>query len=97
MAASVIWKFPLNTMDLTVLMPKGAEVLTVQMQGQLPRNRVTLWALVDPGAEPVPRTFAIIGTGEEYETQRPVTYVGTVQTVEGFVWHVFEVLDLAVA
>lgn len=83
-----IYKFPLGVKHFTVIsMPKGAEILTVQMQfGDL-----CLWAIVDPEAEDEDRQFYIFPTGRplnlpEYE------YIGTVQMRGGqLVWHVFEI------
>lgn len=87
-----VWKFHLNLNDRpTVLeLPRGAEVLTVQMQ----HDRLTLWVLVDPEQPKESRTFTVHGTGhptipEHYTKDH---WCGTV--VDGmFVWHVFEKLQ----
>ena len=39
-----IYKYTLDSHDCTLQLPKGAEILTVQLQNQIP----TLWALVNP-------------------------------------------------
>lgn len=81
-----IHKYPLSPVSTqTIELPAGATILTVQMQ----RNTPTLWALVDPAAAKVHRTFAIYGTGYSIEGE-PGAYIGTVQDEAGFVWHVFE-------
>lgn len=81
----VIWKARLGT-DGEVSMPKGAEILTVQTQHEIP----CLWFKCDPSAEIETRKFSIIGTGH------PITvdegeYIGTFQVNDGaFVFHLFE-------
>lgn len=84
-----IWKFPL-AVDVfqKIDMPKGAEVLTVQPQG----DRACIWAMLDPTADTTRRGFWIFGTGHDIEgevLERMGRYVGTFQ-IRGFVWHVFE-------
>lgn len=89
-----IWKFPFETADEVIIsMPKGAEVLTVQIQGGLP----CLWAIVDLGAVVfAPVKFRIFGTGHPLPTYGPDEtplgkYVGTYQQAGGaLVWHVFK-------
>jgi len=79
----VIWKFRLNLMEEQILLlPFGAEVLTVQMQGGV----IVLWAVVSPAAAKVQWRFFIIGTGNDFI--RLGTYIGTVQQPP-YVWHVF--------
>lgn len=69
-------------------MPKGAEVLCVQMQGDQPQ----IWALVDPEeTELESRHFIVFGTG--HPIQGDYTYIGTYQVLGGaFIGHVFEAL-----
>ena len=88
--AKTIWKFPLYVSDtVRVNMPKGAEILTVQRQGE----QACLWAIVDATAEREERVFEIYGTGngmvQDMGIQRK--YIGTFQEPP-FVWHVFELL-----
>jgi len=84
-----IWKFPLQCANKnTIALPKGAKVLCVQTQRDVP----CVWALVpDTNAEVVQeRTFAIYGTGHEHESIGG-EYVGTFQLQGGaLVFHVFE-------
>lgn len=81
-----IWKFTLALQESqTVPMPKGARILTVQMQGRYP----CLWAVVDPGMEREARVFQIIGTGHPTEEAAFKNYVGTWQDGP-MVWHLFE-------
>lgn len=84
-----IWKWPLQVTDLQqVQMPRGAQVLSVQMQGGAPQ----LWALVDEKAPAEPRTFATYGTGNPMpEVADYGQFVGTYQMHGGsLVFHVFE-------
>lgn len=84
-----IWKFRLAITDQqTVKMPKGAQILSAQVQ----HESVCLWALADSGAEPEERQIEIHGTGNPIGHQR-LSFIGTVQTAGGsLVWHVFEAL-----
>ena len=90
----VIWKFSLVVTDRqTVTMPVGAEVLSVQMQG----NVLCLWAVVNPDAERIIRTFEIFGTGhpmpDVLKEGLARLHIDTVQARGGsLVWHVFELL-----
>ena len=84
-----IWKWPIQITDRqTVMMPAGAQVLTVQTQGGQPQ----LWALVDEmqDAPKTPRKFAVYGTGNSLP-ENPGRYITTFQQYGGdLVWHVFE-------
>lgn len=78
-----IWKF---TATEIVDMPEGAEILTVQMQGE----DICLWAKVDPTTGSwTKRRFLCLGTGHEIPDEN-LKYIGTIQTVDRFVWHIFE-------
>lgn len=86
-----IWKFPLAVVSVNSLdMPKGAEILTVQTQGDIP----CLWAMVDPDAEQERRYVEILGTGQPIFKADGCErrYIGTFQQ-RPFVWHVFERLS----
>jgi hypothetical protein len=83
-----IWKFPLKLREYNeVEMPKGAEVLTAQVQGET----ICVWAGVDPEAPTEPRMFQISGTGTTMHEHQERKYIGTVQRGR-YVFHVFEVL-----
>jgi hypothetical protein len=83
-----IWKFPVP-LDVRprLWMPKGAKVLTFQVQG----GKLCVWAEVDTEATTETRYFAVHGTGMEMPngTADSDVYVGTVQ-ISGFVWHLYE-------
>jgi len=83
-----IWKYPLDLKGVqTVEMPEGAEILSVQTQTH--SGRVCLWALVSTQVPLSNRRIHIHGTGHPTVMQRGA-FVGTVQTPDGFVWHVFD-------
>lgn len=83
-----IYKYPIEIKDINVVsMPYDAEVLTVQMQGNIP----TIWAMVDPDSRPyIERRFQIIGTGHPIPDDFKGEYITTFQE-SIFVWHIFEV------
>lgn len=84
---NTIWKFPLESAWQELSMPPQANILCVQMQGEVP----CLWAVVDPyTTERVHRRFNSRPTGEVFEGD-PGKYIGTVQMRSGLVFHVFEV------
>ena len=92
-----IWKYELKTDNQVLQMPKGAQILTVQIQNEIP----CLWVLVNPEAEHQPRAIEIFGTGHDIEeyTEPEVykinrKYIGTYQLRGGaFIAHVFERLS----
>lgn len=77
--------YPSDSFELEL--PKGAKILTVQVQFEKPQ----IWALVDPNADNEKRQFRMIGTGHEIK-EKNLTYIGTFQMMGGhLVWHLFEV------
>ena len=86
-----IWKYQIGTKIVTdntvqVDMPKGAEIICVQAQREIP----CVWALVDPEAQLETRYFYIAATGDDVPGGG--RYVGTVFQHDGaYVWHIFEV------
>lgn len=81
-----IFKYDLKVADTQeVLLPAGAQVLTVQVQSSKHR----LWAWVDPDAEPEPFPIHCFGTGNDLPTgNQTYNYISTTQ--EGsLVWHWF--------
>ena len=80
-----IWKYPVKE---AVEMVKGARVLTVQIQREIP----CIWAVVNPDEkETETHHFVIIGTGHKNEDINNLTYIGTVHQLNGvLIWHVFE-------
>lgn len=72
-----IFKYTLGTPGasgvLALSLPKGAKLLTVQMQGDVPQ----LWALVDPEKPKEIRSLRVIPTG--IEVGQVSSYLGTFQ------------------
>lgn len=91
MKTLTIWKFPLEITDeQTVKMPEHAIILSAQLQGGY---GICLWAMVNPEAAKIERTFLVYGTGNPIEEDKLQQYIGTVQTAAGsLVWHIFEKL-----
>lgn len=95
--ANSVYKYPLEIADTQeVVLPKGAEILTAQMQN----NNLCLWVVVDTEerAEMVLKVH-IVGTGQpakfrnidptvKREPGQQSTYLATVQQGAS-VWHVF--------
>jgi hypothetical protein len=90
----VIWKYVMKSRDLIVEMPKGAQILSCQMQDNLP----SIWIMARdervPKEPKETRRFISIETGNE--TGIPVkklSFIDTIQFDGGrLVYHVFEVL-----
>lgn len=83
-----VYKYPLPVKDsFLVEMPAGAQILSVQAQGETP----TLWALVDPRERLETVTILCCGTGHDRSDLRDARFIGTVQLLGGaFVLHFFE-------
>jgi len=83
-----IWKWTLATTDRQTLhMPQGAQILSVQTQG----DECQLWALCDERVPKEERRFVIHCTGNPMPDGDPGQYLGTYQLMEGkLVFHVFE-------
>jgi len=90
--ARTIFKYPAPMPGVTypgpVLMPRGAQIVHVAMQG----HQIMLWALVDKDAPLEDRHFVTVGTGWPLDVVGGnLKHVGTVLHGE-LVWHVVEVL-----
>ncbi|MHB8772989.1 MAG: DUF7352 domain-containing protein [Syntrophales bacterium] len=85
-----IWKFSLDITDeQTVMIPRGAKLLDIQVQDAAPR----LWALCEPTAPREPRRIAIYGT-DELIIGDPGEYIATFLLSRGEkVFHAFETRD----
>lgn len=89
-----IFRYRMTVNDFPeVLMPSGAEVLSVAPCRNGSVQELDLWALVDPAAPTRPRKFRVVGTGN------PIggglgRFIGTVSLLGGaFIGHVFEAGD----
>ncbi len=84
-----IWKFEINPSNLSIEMPKKAEILTVQQQN----GEACIWALVNPDEEKEERVFEIFGTGHSVPVDMGIErkYINTFQLNGGaLVFHLFE-------
>jgi hypothetical protein len=86
----IVYKYPIEfDGHFTLMLPRGANILSVQMQGSIP----CIWALVDPDEPEAARTFKLYGTGHPIAAPDTLQFVGTFQVDEGmFVFHLFEVI-----
>ncbi len=87
-----VFKYPVNIAPIvSVDMPKGATLLSFQLQGAQP----CLWALVDPFEEKETREFRVVGTGHDIEDSDSLRFVGTIQMMDGIlIWHLFAVVKI---
>lgn len=85
-----VWKYQLSQSEITLRMPKGAEILTAQIQRGA---GLVLWALVEPEELALEsRKFFVATTGELLQATAEWVYVGTVQYDGGqYVVHIFEI------
>lgn len=83
-----IWKFEFDIHDrITIQMPKGAKILHVECQDNMP----CIWALVNADAPRETRSFRIVGTGHPIPDIADLRHVATFQMADGqLVWHLFE-------
>lgn len=89
-----VWKYELIAEDYnTILLPKGAQPLSVQIQGD-GIDHVRLWCLIDlEEEEDEERTFRIAGTGHVIKDEN-IVFIDTFQLFDGgFIGHVFEVIS----
>jgi len=83
-----IYKYPVEVADVqTILLPIGAQILSVQEQ----KGKPYIWAIVNPETDSEPRRFRLYGTGHNIETDNVLKYIGTFQLLCGrLVFHLFE-------
>ncbi|MCD8178085.1 MAG: hypothetical protein LUE98_11935 [Tannerellaceae bacterium] len=80
-----IHKFPLVvTEEQTISLPKGAVLLSSQIQNGVP----ILWAEVDTNAEKHAVTVKMFGTGCEIPEDEWLLFCGSFQ-INGYVWHAY--------
>jgi hypothetical protein len=70
-----VWKFVIGvgTGEQRVQMPKGAKLLSIQLQDGVP----AIWALCDPSSPSVARRIKAYGTGDDVAPSLP--FVATLQ------------------
>jgi len=97
----VVWKYDilLKSGIQKIRMPKGAKVLTAQVQRENDGyDDIKIWCLIDNGQaelELVDRHFILRGTGHSFAVSNsyPLNYIGTVQ-IDYSVWHIFEIIGV---
>lgn len=97
----VIHKYPLKITDeQSVNLPKGYEILTIQLQEVvMGPNRLYLWAIVDLDELVIEMiNISIIGTGNHITPTEQGTFRKYINTVQdgSHVWHVFQVMNIHV-
>lgn len=82
----VVYKYKLELISgvQSVVLPKGAQILHVGVQGSNP----TLWALVDP-REPMTTVLLHVAATGAYFNCGSLRHVGTLMLKDATVWHVF--------
>ena len=87
-----IYKYKLEATDeQTIAMPYGAQILSVQVQADIP----CIWAMVDTDEETMNyKTIYTYGTGHKLpHDMDQLKYIGTYQLYGGdLVFHVFELI-----
>lgn len=78
-----ILRYYLPSQDCTVIMPAGAQILNVQVQG----DKIVAYALAVSWEEDEPRHFQ--GFYTEDAVPDDMVYVSTILAQDGYVYHVF--------
>ena len=90
-----IWKFELPNKPhepFEISMPFCSEILDVQLQHKT--GQPVMWARVDMAEGKCSRRFIALWTGQELkESWDNSFYIGTYQTANGLVWHLFELFE----
>ncbi len=83
----IIYKYPFGVCDFFQLsLPKGAEILSVQVQNETP----CFWVLADPLEVQETRDFEILATGQPFDLTDQ-KFIGTFQLQGGsLIFHLFE-------
>lgn len=85
-----IYKYPIPevTDQVAITMPRGAQVLSFQVQRGVP----CIWALVDTEEPVEAKNFYLVGTGLPFIFSPDyVRFIGTAQLMNGdFLLHLFE-------
>lgn len=80
-----IHKYPMIDSTNRIQVPAGAEPIHF---GVDPMGVMCMWALVDPGALPITKTYRVVGTGHQV-IHSFMKYIGTAKVAE-YMWHLFE-------
>lgn len=93
---NTIYKYNLKLDNTqTIEMPRGAKILDIQFKtaDRFLQGELAMWAMVNTNKEIEERIFKLFGTGFEinYEGDKSLIYLSTVQFNNAFDVHVFEV------
>ena len=82
-----IYKYHVGIVDHQVIeMSRNAQILSVQFQDGI----LCMWALVNPDEPKVAREFAVIGTGNLFNTKgMAIVHIASCQD-STYVWHIFD-------
>jgi len=86
---NAIYKYavPVRSDEISIVMPRGAQILSMQKQ----RDGLYLWALVDTEVVQCLRKLRLCGTGYEVAAFGPPLGPHIATTQQGdFVWHFFD-------
>lgn len=87
-----IWKYKLGVTDFQLIgIPKGGEILSVQVQNGIP----CIWVVINPNEKILEvRKLMTVGTGHPMQITKPQEreFIGTYQLENGSpVFHLFEI------
>ena len=77
--------------EFTVTLPLGSRILHVERQQRAP-HAPCMWVLLDDSRQHIVHTFVQCGTGTPAPPPGSAEHVGTYQTFDGYVFHLFEVV-----
>jgi hypothetical protein len=83
----LVYKYPVGALDGTIDVPRGARLLSADLD---PDGQLCVWAQFDPleaGAEMEPRSVLVVATGRGFEPGR-LTFLDTVRD-GAYMWHVY--------
>lgn len=83
--SKVIWKYALTGATTKVSFPRGGQILSVRMQSS---NIPAIWVLCNPTADSETHLIKSIPTGESINEVGQ--YLGTVESSNRLVWHIFD-------
>jgi hypothetical protein len=88
-----VFKYEVDFTAKEISLPKGAKVLHADVQQSNFGNGIYIWALVNPNeGSKESRFFYACPTGGLVYNDSDV-YIGSAQTKEGFMFHVFECFE----
>lgn len=89
-----IYRYEINNSNgiNEVMMPNGAEVISVGVSTETDKEVISVWAIVDTDETFVKRYFTVIGTGANLDEfgYMQSKFIGTVKKKNQYAFHVFE-------